>query len=269
MPQFFTEKEKNLTKEYEQNGYIIKNLDHSQKKKLLKIRDMYFNFSKKVCKFRSKNKSYVLNNFHEFAPVKNLNKIRLNIIKESNNNNEILRKLYYEVARDYLEILLGNELVMQKRINLSIQMPNDDSSLLPVHSDVWSGDSPYELVVWIPLVDCYKSKSMYILDPKSYNKFYSRTSNKKISKSENIFKFINKKVQWLNIKFGQVLLFNQCLPHGNIVNIEKETRWSLNCRFKSVFSPYQDKRIGEFFEPITLRAVSSYGMNYEFPKFKV
>ena len=76
-----------------------------------------------------------------------------------------------------------------------------------------------------------------------------------MSKSENIFKIIQKKVKWLNVKFRR-FLFNQCLPHGNIVNVEKETRWSLNCRFKSVFSPYHDKRIGEFFEPITLRPVS-------------
>ena len=38
---------------------------------------------------------------------------------------------------------------------------------------------------------------------------------------------------------------------GNIVNIEQETRWSMNCRFKSIFSPYGDKKIGEFFTPIT------------------
>ena len=55
---------------------------------------------------------------------------------------------------------------MQKRINLSIQLPNDSSSLLPLHSDIWSGDSPFEAVVWIPLVDCFKTKSMYILKSK-------------------------------------------------------------------------------------------------------
>ena len=139
MPQFFTDKEKKLTKKYEQRGYIIKDLDHYQKKKLIKIRNIYFSLSKKICKFKSKNTPYILNNFHKYVSAKNLNKVRLNIIKQSNKNNEELRKLYYEVARDYLEILLGNELVMQKRINLSIQLPKDDSSLLPIHSDVWSG----------------------------------------------------------------------------------------------------------------------------------
>jgi hypothetical protein len=58
------------------------------------------------------------------------------------------------------------------------------------------------------------------------------------------------------------------LPHGNIVNKELETRWSMNCRFKSIFSPYGDKKIGEFFEPITLRVASEIGINYNLPKIK-
>ena len=59
---------------------------------------------------------------------------------------------------------------MQTRINLSIQTPKDNSSLLPVHSDIWSGDSPFEVVVWIPLVNCFKTKAMYILPPNEYKK---------------------------------------------------------------------------------------------------
>ena len=49
----------------------------------------------------------------------------------------------------FLDMIVGNELVMQKSINLSIQLPNDDSSLLPIHADVWSGDSPFEVVAWV------------------------------------------------------------------------------------------------------------------------
>ena len=79
----------------------------------------------------------------------------MKIINEVNQNKD-LRKLYYKVAKKYLDILVGNELAMQLRINLSIQLPNDKSSLLPLHSDVWSGDSPYEIVVWLPLVNCTK-----------------------------------------------------------------------------------------------------------------
>ena len=70
-----------------------------------------------------------------------------------------------------MNILVGNELSMQKSINLSIQMPNDKSSLLDLHADTWSGDSPYEVVVWLPLVDCFKTKSMYILPNNKYKLF--------------------------------------------------------------------------------------------------
>ena len=48
--------------------------------------------------------------------------------------------------------------------------------------------------------------------------------------------------------YGKVLLFSQNLMHGNRINQEPETRWSMNCRFKSLFSPYAEKRLGEFFE---------------------
>ena len=69
---------------------------------------------------------------------------------------------------------------MQSNINLSIQFLNDESSLLPLHSDTWSGDSPFEVVVWLPLVKCYNTKSMYILGPKdseSLTKNFSKKSN--------------------------------------------------------------------------------------------
>ena len=157
---------------------------------------------------------------------------------------------------------------MQKLINLSIQLPNDKSSTLPIHSDVWAGDSPFELVLWIPLVDCYKTKAMFILPPKHSSELNNQFKKFSRKSSEDIFRKISKKIKWIDIKFGEVLIFNQHLPHGNRVNKEKETRWSMNCRFKSIFSPYADKKIGEFYEPITLRIASKMGMNYRFPKIK-
>ena len=39
----------------------------------------------------------------------------------------------------------------------------------------------------------------------------------------------------------------------------------MNCRFKSLFSPYGDKKLGEFFEPITLKPASKIGLNYKHP----
>ena len=155
---------------------------------------------------------------------------------------------------------------MQLRINLSIQLPGDESSLLPIHADTWSGDSPYEVVVWLPLVDCYGTKGMYILPPGESIKLSEQLSRQAITNSEALYKSIENNINWLEVKYGEVLIFDQALPHGNRINEEPETRWSLNCRFKGVFTPYGDKKIGEFFEPITLRAASKNGMAYQPPK---
>jgi len=56
------------------------------------------------------------------------------------------------------------------------------------------------------------------------------------------------------------------LVHGNKINLSKETRWSFNCRFKSLMSPYDKKDIAETFMPISIRPATIYGMNYEEPK---
>ena len=88
--------------------------------------------------------------------------MRIHIINCINGESWI-RETYFKLAKKYIFSIVGNEVAMQVRLNLSIQMPGDSGSLLPVHSDTWSGDSPFEIVVWLPLVDCYRTKSMYLL----------------------------------------------------------------------------------------------------------
>jgi len=267
MTNFLSKEEIRISNKFEKNGFVIANVENDI---LLKnIRQLFIKSLKKRIKldFSKNHDGEILNNIHKKIKSKNLNPLRLNIINDVNKEKS-LRKNYYKLSKKYLDILLGNEISMQLRINLSIQLPKDKSSLLPLHSDVWSGDSPYETVVWIPLVDCYNTKSMYILPPSKFENLKKHLITKKKQSSVNeIYNKIKKDLVWINIKFGQILFFNQCLPHGNIVNRENETRWSLNCRFKSIFSPYKDKKIGEFFEPITMRKISQLGNKYKYPKF--
>jgi sporadic carbohydrate cluster 2OG-Fe(II) oxygenase len=106
---------------------------------------------------------------------------------------------------------------------------------------------------------------MYILKPEENIKFIKIMKNKKYSESSKIYKLLKKKVRWIKINKGNYLLFNQNLPHGNVVNEESETRISMNCRYKSLFSPYADKKIGEFFSPITERVSTKIGNSFQFP----
>jgi sporadic carbohydrate cluster 2OG-Fe(II) oxygenase len=256
---FLNQIEKKINKIFLNKGYIISKVENVSSLKYISL------LIRKVINQQVKEKVFLdINKIHKKISIEELNNFRLSIINKINKD-KFLRYHYFNIAREALYILAGNELMMQKNINLSIQFPNDNSSLLPIHSDVWSGDSPYEINLWIPLVNCYKTKSMYILEQKDYLNFKKDMKKKNYSSSEDIFKLVKNKIKWLKVDYGQFLIFNQGLPHGNVINLEKETRWSMNCRFKSFFSPYGDKKIGEFFLPITTRAMSEIGMNFEYP----
>lgn len=206
-----------------------------------------------------------LNTIAERVPVDRLNVFRLHVISAMNAA-PWLRPAYHAVARRTLERVVGNELCMQRRINLSIQLPDDDSSLLPIHADTWSGDSPFEVVLWIPLVDCYHTKSMYLLPPVATSRLEADMRHFASRSADDLYREHEADLVWVDAPYGNFLLFNQNLPHGNRVNREIHTRWTMNCRFKGVFTPYADKRLGEFFEPITLRAASRIGLDYEYPE---
>ena len=172
----------------------------------------------------------------------------------------------FSIAKKDIFDIVGNELAIQKNINLSIQCPNDDSSLLPIHSDTWDGNSPFETVLWLPFVDCYKTKSMFILNAKKYSKFENIYKSKKLISANGLYKNLKSHIEFVKIKQGHFMLFNQNLPHGNVVNKTSETRVSLNCRIKGLFTPYRQKELGSFFKPLIIRPASQIGLKYKFPK---
>ena len=86
-----------------------------------------------------------------------------------------------------------------------------------------------------------------------------------VSKVKLELKKISKDLKFLKINYGQALIFNQALPHGNRINQELATRWSFNCRFKGLFTPYGDKKLGEFFQPLSIKPATKVGMKYKLP----
>lgn len=206
-----------------------------------------------------------LDTIHQRVTVDRLNALRMAVISEVNAE-PWLRPAYHALARNALAAIAGNELAMQRRINLSIQLPDDESSLLPLHADVWSGDAPSEVVLWVPFVDCFATKSMYIVEKNFDEAIQARLAEFDGKSAEDLYRAVEPHATFLDAPYGHYLLFTQNLMHGNRVNREKTTRWSANCRFKGLLTPYADKRLGEFFEPITMRPATRMGLSYRLPE---
>lgn len=204
-----------------------------------------------------------LDNFHMGIKNSQLNAYRMMLMKHLNEE-PWFKDAYLALAKDALSILVGNELVMQRNVNLSIQLPDDNSSLLPVHCDTWSGDSPFEVVLWVPFVNCYGTKAMFYCDPKADARIQPDIG--KYANSETLYEAIEKYSEFIECNYGEMLIFTQNVMHGNRVNTVNETRWSMNCRFKGLLTPYADKKLGEFFEPVNMRPATKLGMEYELPK---
>ena len=242
---------KEYISKFKEDGFAIIDLNYET---IEKIRNELVNILKERNPLhQDSTDSHFLNCFH-LREIKNLNDLRLSTIQDFNLLKSITDRLY-EATNGAIDKIVGTDLAVQKNINLSFQLPNDTSSLLPIHSDVWSGNSPFEAVLWIPFVDVSKSKSMYILPRKYSLKYHDEEVLKQVDLGK-IYEIEKENFIWPNVKFGQAIIFSHALLHGNITNEEDTTRFSLNLRFKTLTSPYGSKSLGDYFIPFRMTPIS-------------
>ena len=242
------------------NGYGI--FESKNKEVLLKLRLEIYNILKSTFNLNQLDPEMGLNYLHE--TLKNidpldLNRLRMDAISQISDRVNFC-ELIFLAFEDVIRNLLGPDLLVQKTCNLVIQMPNDPNPS-ELHRDA-PANSPYEIVVWIPLVDCYESKGMYMLSFTDSAKALESLSELSSDWSE-----FEKKCRLSSVsppvKFGQSLIFNTACLHGSDINTEKETRVSINVRFKGLFSPGGLKNQLQFFKVLRISEITAYGMAFE------
>ncbi len=240
------DKLKSLTEEFSKKGYV--------KIKLQKNSLKYFNKLKKniKIKFKNKFKKKSFEKFHESISFLEINDIRIKIIEFMNKQNYI-KKGIYESVQPFLDASLGPDIIIQKGINMAIQMPND-SKRPPFHRDT-PHSSNHELVVWIPLVHCRKTMCMHMFDKKYNKKAISLFKGKNKNRFE---KFAEKYGDLIDVKFGEAIIFSADNFHNIPINKTKDTRWSLNIRFKNLYTPYGERNILDYFEIIKISCVTKF-----------
>lgn len=262
--QFLTSEENEAIAQFLRDGYIIFPLENNSLLYAVK-KNLYQAAFELIGNPKNYSEDEFFDSLHEIVSVSELNDFRVKLIARMAQDRG-LKPSIYSLAKKYLHWLVGNELAMQRNCNLSIQFPADDSSLLPLHSDVWSGNSPYEIVFWLPLVNCYQTKSMFILPRSESEQVFKKFKEYSTLTAEDFYQKIQEKLVWLDVSYGQGVIFSHALLHGNRINEEKETRWTMNVRFKSLLSPYGAKGLGESFLPITMRPATKIGYSYIKPE---
>lgn len=241
---------------------LIKNGFHKFK---LNKKD-YFILKKKLLKKVSKQKNINLEYIHKLITIKKLNTFRLNLFKKINNDQKFKNTLY-KSAKSQIEDCVGNELSCSD-INLSIQFPNDQNSLLSMHTDFFSGESIFQANLWVPFMNVKKTQSMFIMSPSNSIKILKKIKNDKKIDFQKIEKKYRKFMKWIPLKEGEGMIFSPNCLHGNVINKEKKTRISINIRYKNLFSPYSnfknEKKIGTFYKPYTISSITKFNLEYNF-----
>ena len=261
---FFGESESQIINQFLENGYVTFPLEDIAV--LEQIKKRIYSSSLEILNIsESIEIDHFFNYTQQYIKTNELNDFRMKLIDKIVCDNEF-RISIYSLSKLNLGWVVGNELAMQRNCNLSLQLPGDPSSVLPLHTDVWSGNSPYEVVFWFSLVDCYRTKSIFILPKRHSDEVFRNFEEYAHLSTEELYQRVKDRLIWVEIPYGHGVIFSHILLHGGHVNQEEESRWSFNVRFKSLLSPYAVKEVGESFLPITIRPVTRYGYNYKKPK---
>jgi sporadic carbohydrate cluster 2OG-Fe(II) oxygenase len=257
---FLSKEEVELSRTFLRDGFVV--CDAESESILEDIRQDVIQIATNWLKQNDYNSaSFDLANSHKFVPNDRLNELRLTIFAEINKLSDI-RQRYFSLARKALATLVGNELAMQNKVNMSIQQPNDESSVLPMHSDIWTGDSPFQVVLWVPLTDASETNSMFFLPPIASREARKRVANGEFKSMDQIEIAYKTQMITMIVPFGKVLIFDSGCLHGNVMNETKTSRWSINCRFSGLLTPFTnpERRLGTYYLPITTRAATKMGL---------
>ena len=204
----------------------------------------------------------VLNGFHKrissYSPGE-FNKKRVSLIQRISSEVDASGLILSAFENDIVRIL-GPDILAQKGCNLVLQPPHDPNPS-ELHRDT-PANSPYELVVWVPLVNAYATKAMYILSAEDTKSAFEYLEKFPLEwdKFEKNCKSLSKVGK---VEYGKALIFNASLLHGSEINCEDETRVSLNIRYKNLFSPSGFKNQLQYFKPIKISDFTRIGSEVE------
>lgn len=249
-------KNKDLCNRFLADGYVVFDIEDKN------ILDM---FRGVVCSSLNISEGSPLEMCHREISINEINERRMGAFRDINKVAGWEQK-YFSMAKSICEDLLGPDISIQSKLNLSIQMPGDQSSTLGLHTDALSGQSVFEIVLWIPLTNAYSSNSMYIYPKETSYRMLAEMPNYEKEGMDALFEEYMKFANFLKVDYGSGLVFSPTMFHGNIVNCTNESRISINCRLKNLFSPESEtgeRRLGSFYRVLKVSEVTRLGLSYK------
>ena len=165
-----------------------------------------------------------------------INKSMINFLTFNKNLSEMMINSFPNL----IENLCGKELFIQRRAHTTINVPGDDQAKQVAHYEMISGISPFAYILWAPLHDLEDDGGAYHIELKKSIDLMKKGEADGLVSGPEVLNFMeNKKPP--RIKFGQAIIFNPFVIHGNIPFNSELARIACNVRFQSFKKPLLQK----------------------------
>ena len=170
-----------------------------------------------------------------------INKTTINFIRTNKN----LSELMVNSCSNLIKNLCGRDLFIQRRAHTIINVPGEGQAKQWTHYELMSGISPFTYVIWAPLHDLDDNGGVYYVD---------LGKSSKIMKEEELSGVVNGK-RVLNLmanqkptklRFGEAIIFNPFVLHGNVSFVSKLARIACSVRFQNRNKPIMQKNTDFF-----------------------
>ncbi len=179
---------------------------------------------------------------------------------------------------DFFRPFLGPDLLVQESPYLRITRPGKEQDNIGFHRDTTYGGSPYEVSVWIPLVETSEENSISVypgsnIQPESSFPVKQEKSAhiEKGSPLHSIGFLYSPQVLQIDVKDkmltipaspGQAVIFSLSTLHGSVVNKSTLSRWRVNTRVLKKLAPVDLNKRPYKLHTVSMSAVTAQAEKY-------
>ena len=164
-----------------------------------------------------------------------INKSMIDILKFTN-----LSEMIVNSFPKLIESLCGKKLFIQRRATMIMNVPGEGQAKQWPHYELMSGISPFTYVIWAPLHDLEDQSGAYYINRQESLEIMKKEQSTGLVNGPTVLNMMQKQKP-TPLKFGQAIIFNPFIIHGNVTFSSKCARIASSVRFQSCNKPLLQK----------------------------
>ena len=212
-------------------GYAVIPIENM--KTFIKLRDSFIEIIN-IPNGSEKNIDFVRKAMAKMSKAE-INRSMIDLLKFTN-----LSEMIINSCPKLVESLCGKELFIQRRATIILNVPGEGQAKQWPHYELMSGISPFTYVIWAPFHDLEDQSGAYYINQKESLEVMKKEQAAGLVNGPTVLNMMQNQKP-TPLKFGQAIIFNPFVLHGNVTFNSKFARIAYSVRFQSNNKPLLQK----------------------------